>query len=44
MQMQSSWLFQNRDQEAEVKLDSLQQQYPDHGLDDDVLYLQSRTG
>ena len=33
--------FQNRDQEAEVKLDSLQQQYPDHGLDDDVLYLKA---
>ncbi|MEZ4898120.1 MAG: tetratricopeptide repeat protein [Saprospiraceae bacterium] len=34
--------FQNRDDEAQVKLDSINQIYPDHGLDDDVIYLKAQ--
>lgn len=35
-------VFQNRFDEAFVKLDSLLQLFPEHSLDDDVLYLKSK--
>ena len=35
-------VFQNRFKEAFVKLDSIADQFPDHSLDDDMLYLKSK--
>ncbi|MEL6862921.1 MAG: tetratricopeptide repeat protein [Bacteroidota bacterium] len=36
-------IFQNRFPEAFNKLDSLKQEYPEHALDDDILYLKARV-